>query len=133
MYDLPAIFGQIQRVTGRKIFYIGISQGATAYYVLMSKRTELNSNVTLMVSLAPIAYTRKFFSPFVRLLAHLEPLWTVSIKGPTDLVFFCMCMSPHLRRTVLIRDGQVKKMDIFRNINIFAKSLKVSQSISKTP
>lgn len=67
IYDLPAIIDYALKTTKQeKLFYVGHSQGTTAYYVLMSTRPEYNDKVRLMVSLAPVAFMSNLKSPGLR-------------------------------------------------------------------
>lgn len=71
-YDLPASIEYIRRTTTQTtLFYVGHSQGCTAFYSMVSLRPELNSIFNLMVALAPPTYMAnspnialRFFSSF---------------------------------------------------------------------
>ncbi|XP_069680604.1 lipase 3-like [Periplaneta americana] len=57
VYDLPAVIDYILEKTGKeKIIYVGHSMGTTLFYIMMSQRPEYNEKITVMISLAPIAY-----------------------------------------------------------------------------
>ncbi|XP_076230782.1 gastric triacylglycerol lipase [Calliopsis andreniformis] len=58
VYDLPASIDYILAQTKYdKLFYIGHSQGTTQFWVMMSERPSYNSKISLMIALAPVAYT----------------------------------------------------------------------------
>lgn len=57
LYDLPALIDHALAVSGQeKVVYIGHSMGTTMSYVLLSEKPEYNKKISLLVSLAPIAY-----------------------------------------------------------------------------
>ncbi|XP_069681265.1 lipase 3-like [Periplaneta americana] len=75
VYDLPAmidyILARASRGSGSDmgLFYVGHSQGTTAFYVMASKLPEYNDKIHAMVSLSPVAFMYNVASPFVKLLA----------------------------------------------------------------
>ncbi|KAK9731502.1 alpha/beta-hydrolase lipase region [Popillia japonica] len=82
--DLPTMIDYVLRVTGRQqVFYIGHSQGTTAFWVMLSERPEYNDKIRLMVALAPIAYMSNLTNPFFQLLAmfHNTLEWIFSFIG----------------------------------------------------
>lgn len=86
LYDLPATFALIRNVTRREcLSYIGNSEGTTIFYVLTSLRPGFNRNITIMVSLAPVAYTNHYYSPLLKILAAYEPIWTVCVNFKNSL------------------------------------------------
>lgn len=69
-YDLPAFIRYIQNATLQKqLFYVGHSQGGTAFFVMSSTRPEFNKYIKLMVALAPAAYMGNMPHPIFRFLA----------------------------------------------------------------
>lgn len=72
-YDLSATIDYILRVTYQtKLYYIGYSMGATAYYVLMSLRPDYNQKIRAMLCLAPIVYPQHMQSPFAKVLHSIR-------------------------------------------------------------
>ncbi|XP_066601271.1 lipase 3-like [Prorops nasuta] len=68
VYDLPAMIEYILEETGReKIIYTGHSQGATQFYVMCSEIPDYNSKITLMIGLAPAAFTGNIRGPVTTL------------------------------------------------------------------
>ncbi|XP_054002055.1 lipase 3-like isoform X1 [Hylaeus anthracinus] len=74
-YDLPATIDYILEQTGyTKLYYVGYSQGTTAFYVMASERSEYNSKIKGMVSLAPIAFLSNQRSPLFKYIVHFHGL-----------------------------------------------------------
>ncbi|XP_032664161.1 lipase 3-like [Odontomachus brunneus] len=74
-YDIPALIDYILNKTGHtKLYYIGYSQGTTAFYVMGSERPEYNDKVKSMISLAPIAYLANQKSPLLKCLVYFYRL-----------------------------------------------------------
>ncbi|KAJ8974133.1 hypothetical protein NQ317_004499 [Molorchus minor] len=72
IYDLPASINYILGYTKKtKLFYIGHSQGTTAYFVMVTEKPHFNANITLMAALAPVAYMKHVPHPVLRSLAHV--------------------------------------------------------------
>lgn len=70
IYDLPATIDFVLNKTkSKKIFYVGFSQGTTAFYVMASERPEYNNYIRAQFSLAPVAYVSNIRSPLLILLA----------------------------------------------------------------
>lgn len=79
LYDLPAFVDYILGVTKREqLFYVGHSQGTTAFYVMASELPQYNSKIRLMVSLAPVAFMSEVPSLFIRILAKFKSSLHVS-------------------------------------------------------
>ncbi|KAF2887895.1 hypothetical protein ILUMI_18278, partial [Ignelater luminosus] len=56
-YDLPAFIDHILNVTNHKtLYYVGHSQGTTAFFILASMKPEYNHKVRLSVAYCPAAY-----------------------------------------------------------------------------
>lgn len=65
--------------TGReKIFYVGHSEGTTQFLVMLAEKPEYNSKISLMVGLAPAAYSGNIRGPVTK-LAKLTYLGVVSV------------------------------------------------------
>ncbi|XP_011865873.1 PREDICTED: lipase 3-like [Vollenhovia emeryi] len=78
--DLPAMIDYIVKTTGRqKMFYLGHSQGTTAFFVMASERPEYQKYIEEMYAMAPIAYCGRMKSPFMQLLAQFT--LTMEIMG----------------------------------------------------
>lgn len=41
-----------------QLFYVGFSQGTSAFFAMSSTKPELNKYIKLMVALAPVAYVK---------------------------------------------------------------------------
>lgn len=67
VYDLPASIEYILKITNQtKLQYLGHSQGATAFFVLISERPEYNAKIEMMHALAPSVFMSNTRSPLVR-------------------------------------------------------------------
>lgn len=72
-YDLPATIDYVLNETNQeKLFYVGHSQGTTAFFVMCSERPEYNAKIKMMHALAPVAFMNHAASPIVK-LAELIP------------------------------------------------------------
>ncbi|KZC08171.1 Gastric triacylglycerol lipase, partial [Dufourea novaeangliae] len=68
VHDLPATIDYILDRTDReRLFYIGHSQGTTQFWVMMSQRPEYNKKITLMIGLAPVAFSGNMRGPIAKL------------------------------------------------------------------
>jgi len=71
--DLPAMIDHIVKTTGReKMFYLGHSQGTTAFFVMAAERPEYQSKIEVMYAMAPIAYCGRMKSPFMQLISQFS-------------------------------------------------------------
>lgn len=71
VYDLPAIIDFILTKTSKKkLFYIGHSQGTTAFFVMASERPEYNKKIQLSVQLAPTVYVNQTTIVALKFLSH---------------------------------------------------------------
>lgn len=78
--DLPAMIDYVLAQTKQKqMFYIGHSQGTTAFFVMCSEKPEYNSKIRAMFSLAPIAYMSHMTSPFIQIIAKAQSVISVSM------------------------------------------------------
>jgi len=69
-YDLPAMIDYILKLTKKdQVYYVGHSQGTTAFYALCSLLPSYNNKIAAMISLAPVAYMDNMVSPMLRLLS----------------------------------------------------------------
>lgn len=74
-YDLPATIDYILDHTGHtELYYVGYSQGTTAFYVMLSEKHEYNQKIKGMVSLAPVAFLANHRSPLLKLIVHFYGL-----------------------------------------------------------
>ncbi|KOX68109.1 Lipase 3 [Melipona quadrifasciata] len=74
-YDLPATIDYILEYTGHaELYYVGYSQGTTAFYVMASEKSEYNQKIKGMVSLAPIAFLSNHRSPLIKFVVHFYGL-----------------------------------------------------------
>uniref|UniRef100_A0A182JI73 AB hydrolase-1 domain-containing protein n=1 Tax=Anopheles atroparvus TaxID=41427 RepID=A0A182JI73_ANOAO len=73
-YDLPATVDRILELThSKRLYYIGYSQGTTAFFVMVTTRPEYNGKIARMYALAPAAYVQHVRSPIFRWLGENGP------------------------------------------------------------
>lgn len=69
--DLPSMIDYILELTGKdKIYYIGHSTGATAFFILCSEKPEYNDKIEMMFALAPVAFMSNIKSPYLNTVKH---------------------------------------------------------------
>ncbi|XP_040356691.2 lipase member J-like [Ixodes scapularis] len=69
-YDGPAQIDHVLKQTKRdSLFYVGLSQGALMYFIMMSERPEYNAKVKAMAGLAPFRKMPNFKVPFLEVIA----------------------------------------------------------------
>ncbi|XP_015605713.1 lipase 3 isoform X2 [Cephus cinctus] len=74
-YDVPAMIDYILETTGHNsLYYVGYSQGTTAFYVMASERPEYNAKVKAMISMAPVAFLANQRSPFLKCVVPFHAL-----------------------------------------------------------
>lgn len=77
--DVPAMIDYALAYTGqKKLFHVGHSQGTTTFYVMCSEKPEYNHKIKAQFSLAPIAYMRHTYNPFLKIIARFTELLEVS-------------------------------------------------------
>jgi predicted alpha/beta hydrolase len=73
MYDLPAVFAYITRVTNRKIHYIGHSQGTLIMFIALSQQLKIVSdNLLSFHAYGPVAYLKHQKSAFLNDAAKIN-------------------------------------------------------------
>ncbi|KAL0110379.1 hypothetical protein PUN28_013789 [Cardiocondyla obscurior] len=83
VYDLPAMIDYVLKTTGReKLFYLGHSQGTTAFFVMASERPEYQDKIQAMVAMAPVAFCSRMNNPILQFIAR----FTGPINGLMDLI-----------------------------------------------
>ncbi|CAB3257937.1 unnamed protein product [Arctia plantaginis] len=70
LHDLPAMIDYALETTKQeKLFYIGHSQGSTAFFALTATRPEYNDKIIMMYALSPIVYMNNTRSPLFRMMS----------------------------------------------------------------
>lgn len=70
IYDLPTMIDYVLEKTQKaKLFYVGHSQGTTAFFVMCSEKPEYNDKIRVQFSLAPIAYMNHITSPMLKVVS----------------------------------------------------------------
>ncbi|KAK5639877.1 hypothetical protein RI129_010688 [Pyrocoelia pectoralis] len=83
VYDLPAMIKGVKSFTKQnRIGYIGMSMGTTASYVLGAEKSEYNGDLSVIISLAPVAFMRHLISP----LPLFASPWAWLINVVTKLI-----------------------------------------------
>lgn len=67
IYDVPASIDYVlQETNHKKLQYVAHSQGATAFFVMLSERPEYNDKIEMMHALAPAVFLSHSKSPLIR-------------------------------------------------------------------
>lgn len=70
LHDLPAMIDYVLKTSNQeKLYYVGYSQGTTAFFALASARPEYNDKIIMMYALSPMAYMSNTRSPMLRMIA----------------------------------------------------------------
>lgn len=70
LHDLPAMIDFVLKSSNQeKMYYVGHSQGTTAFFALASSRPEYNNKIIMMYALSPMVYMSNVRSPLFRLIA----------------------------------------------------------------
>ncbi|CAG9858471.1 unnamed protein product [Phyllotreta striolata] len=71
--DLPAMIDYVLDSTKTEsLYYVGHSQGNTAFYVMASEKPEYNSKIKLQVSLSPVAFLKHMTNPLLKAISIFE-------------------------------------------------------------
>lgn len=74
MIDIPEMLDYVLNKTNQEnLFYVGHSQGSTAFFVMLSERPEYNAKIKMMHAMAPVAYIDNAISPVLR-VADIVPM-----------------------------------------------------------
>lgn len=77
LHDLPAMIDYVLKTSNQqKMYYVGYSQGTTAFFALAATRPEYNGKIITMYALSPMAYMTNVRSPLLRMIAPNSPLYT---------------------------------------------------------
>ncbi|XP_012214450.1 lipase 3-like [Linepithema humile] len=80
-HDLPAKIDHILETTGQeKLFYLGHSQGTTAFFVMATELPEYQNKIQAMFAMAPVAYCRRLESPVIQFIATFSGPINVLMK-----------------------------------------------------
>lgn len=72
-YDLPAAFKYIHNQTGRKIHYIGHSQGTLTMFIALSMHyTGVEENLASFNAFGPVAYLTQQKSKLMKMAAKFD-------------------------------------------------------------
>lgn len=70
LHDLPTMIDYVLKTSNQeKLYYIGHSQGTTAFFALASSRPEYNNKIIMMYALSPMVYMSNARSPLLRMIA----------------------------------------------------------------
>lgn len=70
MVDVPESIDYVLGHAGESdLYYVGHSQGNTAFYVMCAQMPEYNKKIKKQFSMAPVAYMGNMFSPLLRFIA----------------------------------------------------------------
>lgn len=69
-YDLPAAFEYIVRVTGKKVHYVGHSQGTLTMFIALSLQIpSVTNNILSFHALGPVAFLTHIQSKAMKIMA----------------------------------------------------------------
>lgn len=70
LHDLPAMIDFVLKTSNQqKMYYVGHSQGTTAFFALAASRPEYNDKINMMYALSPMVYMSNVRSPLLRMIA----------------------------------------------------------------
>ncbi|XP_049876863.1 lipase 3-like [Pectinophora gossypiella] len=70
LHDLPVMIDYVLKTSSQeKLYYVGYSQGTTAFFALAAARPEYNNKIIMMYALSPMAYMSNVRSPLLRMIA----------------------------------------------------------------
>lgn len=74
LQDLPAMIDYaLETSAQQKLYYVGHSQGTTAFFALTASKPEYNDKIIMMYALAPMVYMKHARSPLIRMIAPTSP------------------------------------------------------------
>lgn len=73
-----------------KLYYVGHSQGTTAFFVMASEHPEYNEKIKLMVALAPVAFMESLPNILLKLVATMHKILSVSFPPAYQSITFVM-------------------------------------------
>lgn len=74
LHDLPTMIDFVLKTSNQeKMYYVGHSQGTTAFFALASSRPQYNNKIIMMYALSPMVYMSNTRSPLFRLIAPTSP------------------------------------------------------------
>lgn len=83
-YDIPASLDYVLKETRQeRLSYIGNSFGATAFFIAMIRRPDLNRRIDVMVAMAPVAGLTRLKSISLRMILPIFP----ALKVPFTLAY----------------------------------------------
>lgn len=81
--DVPeSIDYVLEQTKETDLYYVGHSQGNTAFYVMCAEIPKYNKKIKMQFSLAPVAYMGNMFSPLMKLIASSAGALQVCITLP---------------------------------------------------
>lgn len=82
LYDLPAAFRYINRITHRKIHYIGHSQGTLIMFIALAEKVKGVEDLLLSYNaFGPVAYVKHQSSPLLNGMAKTPLLKLLYVKN----------------------------------------------------
>lgn len=82
VYDTASFIDYVLSSTGEeKLFFVGHSQGTTAFFILAAELPEYNEKIRLSVMLAPVAYLSHMGNPIGRILGEFVDVEKVRLGG----------------------------------------------------
>ncbi|RZC40369.1 lipase 3-like [Asbolus verrucosus] len=74
-YDVPAFIDHILKVTGQsKLHYVGYSQGASTFFMLLSEKPQYADKIKLMTALGPAIFLKDPHGPVLGLMVYFRKI-----------------------------------------------------------
>lgn len=97
LYDIPSMIDYVLEQTGQEsLFYVGHSQGTTAFYVMTSEKPEYNEKIRAMFSLAPIGYMNHMTSPLMKIMAPMDGSIEVKMQKYSSIMIIIISVEHSL-------------------------------------
>lgn len=81
-YDVPASIDYVlQKTNQTKLQYVAHSQGASAFFVMLSERPEYNDKIEMMHAMAPAVFMSHAKSPVIRAIVPFLSVLQVNDHG----------------------------------------------------
>ncbi|CAK1584934.1 unnamed protein product [Parnassius mnemosyne] len=76
LHDTPAMIDYALKISEqKKLYYVGVSEGATTIFALMASRPEYNEKIASVHAISPMVYMTKVRSPLLRMIAPNSPFY----------------------------------------------------------
>ncbi|XP_031348640.1 lipase 3-like, partial [Photinus pyralis] len=120
LYDITANIDYILNATNfKQLFYIGISQGTTDFFLMAAAKPEYNEKVTLAIALAPVAYCSNVQHPLTSFIKRRFK----QVKATAD----------NMGVYEILSESSVSSLFVRAYVDIFCKEYSSIKFICTTP